>query len=37
MTRSTELGPDVQVVVHPTYAEKAYTTVLLGVRMRIIF
>jgi porin len=37
MTRSTELGPDVQVVVHPTYAERAYTSVLLGVRMRIIF
>lgn len=37
MTRSLELGPDVQVDIHPTNAVKAYTTVLLGIRGRIIF
>jgi porin len=37
LTRSTEIGPDMQVSIHPTYSERAYTTVLLGARMRIIF
>lgn len=37
LTRSVELGPDVEVSIHPTYAAKAYTTTLLGARMRIIF
>jgi porin len=37
LTRSVEVGPDVEVSIHPTYATKAYTTTLLGARMRIIF
>ena len=37
LTRSVELGPDIEVSIHPTYAAKAYTTTLLGARMRIIF
>lgn len=37
LTQSVELGPDVEVSIHPTYATKAYTTTLLGARMRIIF
>jgi porin len=37
LTQSVEVGPDVEVSVHPTYATKAYTTTLLGARMRIIF
>jgi porin len=37
LTRSVELGPDLEVSIHPTYAAKAYTTTLLGARMRIIF
>jgi porin len=37
LTKSMEIGPDVQVSIHPTYSEKAYTTVLLGARTRIIF
>jgi porin len=37
LTQSVEIGPDVEVSVHPTYATKAYTTTLLGARMRIIF
>jgi porin len=37
LTQSVELGPDLEVSIHPTYATKAYTTTLLGARMRIIF
>jgi porin len=37
LTQSVEVGPDVEVSVHPTYATKAYTTTLIGARMRIIF
>jgi porin len=37
MTQSLELGPDLEVSVHPTNSPKEYTTVLLGLRMRIIF
>ncbi len=37
LTRSMELGPDLEVSIHPTYAAKAYTTTLLSARMRIIF
>ena len=37
LTKSVEVGPDVEVSIHPTYATKAYTTTLLGARMRIIF
>jgi porin len=37
VTQSLELGPDLQISVHPTNSPKAYTTALLGVRMKIIF
>ncbi len=37
LTKSVEVGPDVEVSIHPTYAAKAYTTTLLGARMRVIF
>jgi porin len=37
LTKSVEVGPDVEVSIHPTYAARAYTTTLLGARMRIIF
>jgi porin len=37
MTKSMEIGPDVQVSIHPMYAAKSYTSVLLNARMRIIF
>jgi len=37
LTKSIEVGPDVQVSVNPMYAAKAYTSVLLNARMRIIF
>ncbi|SFS17584.1 porin [Granulicella pectinivorans] len=37
MTRSLELGPDLEVSVHPTNAPKAYTTALLGIRGKLIF
>jgi porin len=37
MTQSLELGPDLEVSIHPTNSGKTYTTALLGVRMRIIF
>jgi porin len=37
LTQSVELGPDIEVSIHPTYAAKAYTTTLLGARMRINF
>ncbi|MBB5066234.1 carbohydrate porin [Granulicella mallensis] len=37
LTNSIEVGPDLQVTIHPTYAAKAYTSVLPSARMRIIF
>jgi porin len=37
MTQSLELGPDLEVSIHPTNSANTYTTALLGVRMRIIF
>jgi porin len=37
LTKSVDLGPDIEVSNHPTYAAKAYTTTLLGMRMRIMF
>jgi len=37
MTKSVELGPDLEVSVHPTNSPKEYTTVLLGLRGKIIF
>jgi len=37
LTQSIELGPDIEVSIHPTYAIRSYTTTLLGARMRVIF
>jgi porin len=37
LTRSIDLGPDLEISNHPTYASKAYTTALFGMRMRIMF
>jgi len=37
LTKSVDLGPDLEISNHPTYATRAYTTALLGMRMRIIF
>jgi porin len=37
LTQSVNLGPDLEVSIHPTYASKTYTTTLLGARMEIIF
>ncbi len=37
LAQSINIGPDLEVSIHPTYAPKAYTTVLLGARMEIIF
>jgi porin len=37
LTQSLEMGPDLEVSIHPTNSIKEYTTALLGVRMRIIF
>lgn len=35
MTRSVEFGPDLEVDIHPTNAQKAYSTTLLGLRAKI--
>ena len=37
LTKTVDLGPDLEISSHPTYASKAYTTALLGMRMRIMF
>jgi porin len=37
LTQSMELGPDIELSIHPTNATNAYVTTLIGVRMRIIF
>ena len=37
LTQTIDLGPDIEVSIHPTYATKAYITTLLSVRMRFIF
>jgi porin len=37
LTTSVEIGPDVEVSIHPTHAAKEYSTVLMGARMRVIF
>ena len=37
LTKTIDLGPDLEVSNHPTYASKTYTTILLGMRMRIMF
>jgi porin len=37
LTQSIDLGPDIEASIHPTYAPRAYSTILLSARMRIIF
>jgi porin len=37
LTKSIDLDPDLEISNHLTYASRAYTTALLGMRMRIIF
>jgi len=37
VTQSLEVGPDLEVSIHPAHSPKEYTTALLGARMRIIF
>ena len=37
LTQSIDLGPDIEVSIHPTYATRTYSTTLLSARMRIIF
>jgi porin len=37
LTTSMEIGPDVEISIHPTNAARPYSTVLLGSRVRIIF
>jgi porin len=36
-TQNMEIGPDLEISIHPANATKAYTTALLGLRMRVIF
>lgn len=37
LTQSINIGPDLEVSIHPAYATKEYTSTLLGMRMQIIF
>jgi len=37
LTKSVDLGPDMEISYHPTYATRAYTTALLGMRVRVMF
>ena len=37
LTQSVNIGPDLEVDIHPAHATKAYTATLLGARMQIIF
>ncbi len=37
LTKSVDLGPDLEVSNHPTYAARAYTTALIGMRRRVMF
>jgi porin len=37
LTQSVRIGPDLEVSIHPMYANKPYTTTLLGARMEVIF
>jgi porin len=37
LTQSVRIGPDLEVSIHPAYANKAYTATLLGARMEVIF
>jgi porin len=36
LTQSLDLGPDLEVSIHPTNSKPAYTTALLGFRLRLI-
>lgn len=37
LTPSLDVGPDLEVSIHPTNSPSKYTTALLGLRMRVIF
>jgi porin len=37
LTQRVDIGPDVEVSIHPAYAAREYTTTLLGMRMQVIF
>lgn len=37
LTQNVEIGPDLEISMHPANASKAYNTALLGLRMRVIF
>ena len=37
LTERVNIGPDVEVSIHPAYAAKEYTTTLLGMKMQVIF
>ena len=37
LTQRVNIGPDIEVSIHPAYATKEYTTTLLGMRGQIIF
>lgn len=37
LTQSINVGPDLEVSLHPAFAAKAYNTILLNARMEIIF
>jgi len=37
LTKSVALGPDLEASNHPPYAGITYITVLLGMRMRVMF
>jgi porin len=37
LTKRINIGPDVEVSIHPAYAAREYTTTLLGARTQITF
>jgi len=37
LTQRVNIGPDIEVSIHPAYAAREYTTTLLGARMEVIF
>ena len=37
LTQRVNIGPDVEVSIHPAYAAREYTTTLLGTRMQVSF
>jgi len=37
LTQRINIGPDVEVSIHPAYAARKYTTTLLGMRMQVSF